>query len=352
MKMMFWQKDKSLVVLLILCAVLCFGCSRISVQTETFFAMDTLVKSTVITANDELGRELNSNITEIITEAEERLSKTLESSEIYKLNNRILNFSELSEETAELLNLAETVKHATNGAFDPNLGELIELWGFNDLNDETSERRLPERDEFFPALERLHSENPDSLPFDLGGIGKGYALDLVNAYLEAELIQNALVSFESSILAIGRNPSGDLWNIAVKDPITPDVISGVIYASDKFISVTGGYERYITINGINYIHVLDPETGYPVNNDLLCAAVIMEAGSVSVTPEKRERFIGNGALSDALSTALFVMGRNKAVEFYMDNPFDFEMILFYKSETDPRGYEILATNVNFTEIGR
>jgi len=331
--------------------------------------MDTLVNSTVITMSDDLGRALNNRIEEIIAEVEGRISKTLETSEIYELNYyakisdiRPFMHSDLSEETFKLLELAKTVQDATNGGFNPCLGDIIDLWG---INDSDREHALPQRDEFFRKLELLHTygykinknitgefvlEAMHLPKIDLGAIAKGYALDHVNDYLESESIQNALVSFESSILALGRDRAGELWSIGVKDPVNPEKLAGVINASDKFISVSAGYERYITIDGIKYIHIIDPETGYPVNNDLLCVVVIMDAKSVSMPRDRRERFINNGALSDALSTALYVMGRQKALDFYASGAFDFEMILYARSESDPRGYEILSTNVIFNEI--
>lgn len=376
MKMMFWRKDKFLRATLwgrpynkiffagvILFVTILTSCSPISVQTESFFVMDALGTSTIIATSDDLGKELNQNIIQICGEVDGRISKTIETSEIYKLNEYITdNISpyvfELSQETSELLGTALTVQEVTNGAYNPNLGEIIDLWGINN-HEENIERTLPQKNTFFAALENAQNCKYDidylsiagegRVKFDLGAIGKGYALDCVNDYLESESMQNALVSFSSSILALGRNKSGELWSIGIKDPVNPDIISGVISANDKFVSVSAGYERFITINGIDYCHIIDPETGYPVDNDLLCVVVIMEAKSVSTPKGQREKLANNGALSDALSTALYVMGKQKALDFYANNPFNFEMILYIKSESDPRGYEILQTNVNFNE---
>jgi thiamine biosynthesis lipoprotein ApbE len=92
--------------------------------------MDTFVNSTVITTSDELGRELNRNIAEIIEEVEGRISRHIETSEIYILNGllrtgRHVNFN-LTAETANLLNIAQNVQEATNGAFNPILGEIVD----------------------------------------------------------------------------------------------------------------------------------------------------------------------------------------------------------------------------------
>ena len=339
--------------------------------------MDTIAESTVITKSDSLGKELNKKIKEICGEVEGRISWTIETSEIYKLNDYLKNHADhtrpfyLSDETVKLLNIANNIKDATNGAYDPNLGEIIAMWDINNP-DENAAHKRPEKDDFYPAVERVRqyrywmSENDGGIYYDygmlfppaidLGGIGKGYALDCVADYLRGEIMQNALVSMSSSILALGKNKSGNMWSIGIKDPLDTERICGYISATDKVVSVSGGYERFITINGIDYCHIIDPETGYPVDNDLLCAVVVMNAKSVSQPPDRQERYRNNGAISDALSTALYVMGKDKAIEFYnkrdyrSDTDLDFDMVLFVKKDGAPKGYEIIPVNVIFNEL--
>jgi len=321
-----------------------------AVQTSHFFTMDTFAESTVITKEASLGKEANEQIREICEEIEGRISRTIETSEIYRLNNGAISISDLSEKTAKLLKTAEYMGEHTNGAFNHNLGEITELWGIND-HDENAVRKLPEKADFYPALERAQNHGGK---LDLGAIGKGYAIDEISNYLADTGIPNALVSFGSSVLAAGKNKAGNLWSIGIKDPVSPDPDNpcGVISATDKVISVSGGYERFITIDGTDYCHIIDPETGYPVDNDLVCVVVVMNAQSAFHTSEQRERLSGNGAVSDALSTALYVMGKDGAIDFYNKSKLDFEMVLFVKDEDLPRGYDIIATSVMFTEINR
>jgi len=325
-----------------------------AVQTAHFFTMDTLAESTVITKKADLGREANERIRGICEEIEGRISNTIETSEIYRLNEYGSKLFELSEQTAGLLETANYMKEQTNGAFNPNLGDIIDLWGINN-RDENYTHKLPERADFYPALEKLHSGDDNVFSkFDLGAIGKGYAIDEIGGYLAETGIPNALVSFGSSVLAAGKNKTGNLWLIGIKDPVDPDPEKpcGVISASDKVISVSGGYERFITIDGIDYCHIIDPETGYPVDNDLVCVVVVMSAQSAFHTSEQRERLKNNGAISDALSTALYVMGKDEAINFYNVSALDFEMVLFVRDDSLPRGYDIIATSVMFTEINR
>ena len=323
--------------------------------------MGTSAESTVITTSGARGRALNQNIAEIIAEVEGRISRTDSESEIYRLNELLrfspLNYYNITPETARFLRIAQDVQTATNGAFSPILGEIIDLWG---IKDRDREHELPQRAQFFPALERSKSsyEIQDNYfttesygyQFDLSGISRGYALDHVNSYLESQNIRNAFIrlgkaQYSNSIVALGKSGGGDLWRIG-----TP---GGIIQASDKFISIASGNEHRATIRGVDYIHIIDPSTGYPVAkdfHDLRHVIVIMDAPSASMPRERRERFRNNGVIADALSTALFVMGRQGALEFYKSGVFDFEMILFVRSESDPRGYEILRTNVIFDEF--
>lgn len=336
--------------------------------------MDTFAESTVITKSDSTGKELNKRIKEICEEVEGNISKTIETSEIYDINKRVSEHpgphAFIFARTGKVLEIAADMQEITGGVFNPFLGEIIDLWDINNP-DENAARKLPEKADFYPAIEKLHnfaysieysgdspsliSEKP--MPkIDLGAIGKGYALDCIADYLCGESMQNALVSFGSSIVALGKNKSGNMWSVGIKDPLDTEKICGYISATDKVISVSGGYERFININGIDYSHIIDPETGYPVDNDLLCVVVVMNAKSISQSEDRRERYKNNGAISDALSTALYVMGKDKAIEFYnkrdykSDTDLDFDMVLFVKKEDSPKGYEIIPVNVAFNEL--
>ena len=356
------------------------SCSGIAVQTEDFSVMDTDAESTVITKTDDLGKELNQHIKDICAEVEGRISATIETSEIYKLNERTksadtsaINF-QVSKETAGLLETAKYMQEHTNGAFNLFLGDIIDLWDINNP-DENAVHKLPEKTDFYPLTDKLKNfggsysieSNSDGtssfvsdMPvpkIDLSRISKGYAIDCTDAYLVGEKsIQNALVSIGSTSLALGKNKSGDLWNINIKDPVNPDKVCGYVSATDKVVSVSSGSEKYITINGINYCNIIDPDTGYPADNDLLCVVVVMNAKSINQSADVQEIYKNSGVIADALSTALYVMGKDKAIDFYnkidyKNNPqMDFDMILFVKNADVPKGYDILPLNAIFTEI--
>ena len=135
---------------------------------------------------------------------------------------------------------------------------------------------------------------PAEMQMDLGAMGKGVALDEILKILEAHPeVSGAVISVGGSILTYGSKPEGGAWQIAVTDPLDPSQSVGVLTLAGGYcVSTSGDYERYVEVDGVRYHHILDPRTGSPAHSDV--------AGVTIVTKD--------GFLSDALSTACFVLG--------------------------------------------
>lgn len=145
---------------------------------------------------------------------------------------------------------------------------------------------------------------------DLGAVGKGYASDKVEELLRAEGVTSALLDLGGNIVMIGSRPDGSDWRLGLQSPFENDTV-GVLTASDCAVVTSGNYENFFTAdNGTIYGHIIDPATGYPVNNDLASVTIVAK----------------DGKLCDALSTSLFVMGTDGAIEYWREHP-TFEMIL-------------------------
>jgi len=208
---------------------------------------------------------------------------------------------------AELLDfLAECLRWSrdSQGAFDVTVGPLMKAWGFF-----RDEGRVPTRDELEQALAVVGHRHVELDPaagtvrfdrpgveLDLGGIGKGYAVDRVVSRLRRRGIASALVNLGgSSVYGLGAPPGGRAWEIGVQDPTDPEKTALTVPLRDRALSVSGGYQRFFEKDGVTYAHVMDPRTGQPVQG-LLSVAVLTATATDG----------------DALDNVLFVQGLETA----------------------------------------
>ena len=261
-------------------------------ETKSAIAMGTVVTSRVY---DEFAALRNEKIISIVQQLEELISRNVKDSAVDRLNRgQTVSLGELSF----LLASAKSVSEKTGGAFDLTIGNVTSLWDFGGDNE-----RLPEKEEIEEALKtvdytKVSSENGicsigKGQNLDLGAVGKGYACDMIKAYLEGTETKGAVVSVGGSILAYGeRNKAGDKWKIAIRHPRDEKAFLGTVFLDEGFVSTSGDYEKYFEKDGKRYHHILDARTGYPAESDLISVTIVAE----------------NGLLSDALSTACFILG--------------------------------------------
>ncbi len=283
------------------------GC-RQKYRETTVYALDTVIFF-------KTDCELPNATSELIEKYEDLLSYTYEDSEIHRLN--CAESLTCDGETARMLEKAIEIGEATCGAFDVTCGGLKELWGIN-----TDSARVPEQSEIDEVLksvgwekisvsENTVTKSDVNTKLDVGGIAKGYIAEKTVEFLRSNGVKSGIASFGGNIAIIGEKNNGECWKIGIKDPKNTSQTVGTIKLKNGFVSVSGGYERYSEIDGVIYHHIFDTTTGKPSDGDLLSSAVICS----------------DGMLADALSTALFVMGTERAVEFYNANKYDFEAVL-------------------------
>ena len=282
------------------------GCAGKTAKRQ-FFAMDTVMELTVCGENAEAAADAAQ--TEIFR-LDALLSAQDANSEIARLN---AGDPEISGETAELLRRALELSRLTDGAFDPTLYPVSEAWGFF-----SEDRRVPEEAELRSLLGKTGWQSvrvdaarvtmPEGFALDPGGIGKGYACAAAKAVLKEAGARSALLSLGGNVSALGAKPDGSPWHIAVQHP-EGDFL-GTVDVTDECVVTSGGYQRFFEKDGVRYHHILDPRTGRPAESGL---------SSVSVVSS-------DDTAADALSTALFVMGREEAERFWRKNG-GFEMIL-------------------------
>ena len=146
---------------------------------------------------------------------------------------------------------------------------------------------------------------------DLGGIAKGYASDKTAELFAGSGISGGFVSLGGNVYVHGTTAEGKPWNVAIQNPRRTDGFACTLHLSDAFVVTSGGYQRYFEEDGVRYSHILDPKTGYPA-----------ESGLVSVTIVSSD-----GTLADGLSTSLFIMGEEKAADFWREHKDEFDAIL-------------------------
>lgn len=311
------------VIALAAIALLCYdAASEKTVRSEReTFAMGTLVR---VAAYGRDQKKLDTAVAEAVAEIsrlEEFFSVNIAGSEISRVNADPARPGGhvISRETYELLTLALGEAEELGGVFDPTVGGLVRIWGIG-----TENARVPASGEIQQLLKRVGWEKVklwqtggqgqavyrvsagEGQALDLGGIAKGYAADCAARVLDAHGVQSGLIDIGGNLAAMGKSPKGREWRLGLQDPFGPrgDYFASISVA-DATVVTSGPYERFFIEEGVRYHHILDPETGYPVSSDLESVSIVM-------------RLPGSGeasARSDALSTALFVMGFDKAVRF-------------------------------------
>ena len=320
-------------VLLVSCA------AKSEYKKHSFFVMDTFAEIRIYSETDDYTAAFKS-VQNVAESVEKQISWTLQDSPIYKINSVDSGSVELSKTLDELLTVSMEIAEITGGYFEPVSGGLMELWESCE-----NEQRIPTDEELSEKVSDIY--NTKSIKkesrlykngkgkFEFGAIGKGYAADKIVENLKSNGVKTGMVTFVSTIAVFGERD----FKIAIRTPDTSGQTAGYITIRDESLSVSGDYERFYTINGEKYNHIIDPHTGLPVSNGIHSVAVVCK----------------DAAVSDALSTALFAMGMEKMMEFYSSGIIDFEALVI----TDDNiiltpgmidKFELISKNYTIAEI--
>lgn len=314
---------KNFAIALLLSGLLFSGCGQVSVRyTDTDIAMGTVIQQNIYSLKED---ETATDEILALIQALERdvLSRRLESSEVYRINQHFGRDGggdndglQISGELGLILKDCLKVWESSQGAFDVTLAPLICLWDIDSWAGDIQEGvfEVPKQQEILRALKDCGSDSieleelaegyeirlPQGMELDMGAVGKGIALDEIRSWLkQRENITGAVISVGGSILVYGSKPDESSFNVAIADPF--DVGSTIGYLSLEgtwCISTSGDYERYVEVEGVRYHHILDPATGYPADSGVRSVTILSESGF----------------LSDALSTACFVLGVDEGMK--------------------------------------
>ncbi len=319
-----WRVIFRILLVIAMLSVLIFAVSCEPKETyveATFFAMDTVI-SIKIAENEYDEAAMLLECENIIKDIENVISKTVEGSNTSLANEHIGLFIDIDPTFEDIISLSLDYSDMTGGLFDITIGGLKELW-----EQCAEEGREPHEGEIALKLESVGydklSIEDNSLKkakndtrIDLGAIGKGYAAQKVCDYLSETGAKGAIMSFGGNVALVGAKKSGKPYIVGIKDPKNTSEVVGYLSLEGGFVSVSGDYERYIRIGENKYNHIIDPMSGIPAVSDIRSVSVISD----------------DGALADALSTALFVMGKEKAMQFYNRKTVDFEAVIITDDE--------------------
>ena len=313
--------------ILILTLCLCLtGCGKQTTEaTAQIFAMDTVME---VAAYGEHAEQAVKSTEKRIEELENRLSRTKADSLVSGLN-RDGSIRHLTYDYWNLIARAKEYRDATNGAFDITIAPVMDAWGFTG-----DSFRVPEQSELDTLLKKVNSDAIQMLgspsdsvtlgegqAIDLGGIAKGYTSDWVEQTFRANGIESGKISLGGNVFVLGTKPDGSDWRVGIKDPRNESGLAAILSLRDAYAITSGGYERYFEENGKTYHHIIDPATGYPADSGLLSVTVVAADNGPDWAGA------GNGAMCDAFSTALFVMGEEKALDFWRNGGYDFDLVL-------------------------
>ncbi|MCD8348400.1 MAG: FAD:protein FMN transferase [Lachnospiraceae bacterium] len=292
-------------------------CAEEEKTSETGFFLDTVITITLYGDTDSVAMN---GCFDLLDEYENMLSRTVEGSDVWNINHSGGSPTEVSEETAYLIETALYYSELSDGAFDITITPLVELWDVQNKASQVSEEEtteealasglIPSDEEIEEALSHIDYtavscvgttvtlSDPDA-EIDLGGIAKGYIADCLEEYLLSAGIESALINLGGNVQTVGTKPDGSSWKIGIQKPFggSSDIIT-VVECTGESVVTSGTYERYFEVDGRIYHHILDPNTGYPADNGLVSVTILADSSTTC----------------DALSTTCFVLGLEDGLE--------------------------------------
>lgn len=290
----------------LLCLISLTGCGEgAAARTETAFALDTVVRVTVYAEADvPAARAALARCAEY----EAIFSRTRADSELARVN--AAGGGTVSEDLRAVLECAIDVSTRSGGALDVTLGAVSVLYDFT-----AEDPAPPDAAAVAAALAgtgmdgvSLRGSELTLAPgavLDLGAVAKGYIADRLAEDLRAAGVEHAIVNLGGNVVCVGSRPDGEPFRVGVQEPVPgSEKNAAVLSVENASVVTSGNYQRYFDYNGVRWHHILDPETGCPVQNGL---------ASVTVTgPESM--------LCDALSTACFVLGKETGEALLAEYP--------------------------------
>lgn len=239
----------------------------------------------------------------IFREIHSLMSEDKKGSDAYNINHSNGQWTEINPMTKEVIEDSIEYSKSLNNSYDISLGKLVELWDIDNLTkvpyEEEIEIAKNQRGIKYVEIEGNKIKLDSDIHLVFGAVGAGYGGDKAKEYLLSKGVESGILDLGGDLTLIGEKPKGEPWAIGVRNPIGDDLdYYGILKVKDTSVASSGNYERYKEIDGKRYHHILDPESGYPAENNLASVTVVTKSG----------------AKADAYATGFFVIGIDKALE--------------------------------------
>lgn len=289
---------------------------------KTLKLMSTRFEITVVAPNEEIGYlDIDEAVSEI-ERIEKLISSWDEASETTKIiKNAGIKPVKVSPELFRLIERAIKISEITDGAFDITYASMDNIWKFDGSMDQ-----MPSEEDIQKSIEKIGYKkivlDPDEqtvflaepgMRIGFGAIGKGYAADKAKELLTSKQVKGGIINASGDLTTWGTKATGEQWLVGIANPLSKDKVFSWLPVVESSVATSGNYEKYITLNGKKYSHIIDPRTGYPTTG----------INSVSVFAKQAE-------LCDALATAVFIMGRDTGI--HMINQIDGVEVVVVDSE--------------------
>ncbi len=300
---------KTILILLCLCLLLSLAaCGETRMLQRQVFAMDTVMTLTAYGKRAEYALNAAQSVIQSMNDA---LDPDIETSTTYAINHAAGANVSISGQVYKMLSTAYSVYKQSGGALDLTIYPVIQRWGFD-----SGRYYVPTDEELWADLSRKGFDQMVLTSFPSSGsyavslpiyseisfaaVAKGCAADNAISAMYNAGVTSGIVSLGGNVQTLGLKPDGSNWTIAVQDPNNTSSYVGVISVGETAVVTSGTYQRFFVQNGKTYHHLINPDTGRPMNNTLKSVTIICE----------------DGTLADCLSTAMFVLGQSKAINYW------------------------------------
>ena len=294
------------------------GFTNLPIKASTdIFAMDTVMTLSVYSDTKEKAKKALTFGAKELYQLDNLLSTNIVTSELYKINEN--GKGTFSNDGKILMKRSKELYEKTQGIFNIAIYPIVKAWGFTtDSFQVPSEKTLKDLlsiSDFnlvdYNATTGDVSFKKQNMGIDFGGIAKGYASNRLMEIFKANGITSALVSLGGNVQLLGKKPNGQDFVVAIQNPNNPEDYFCTLKANDEAVITSGAYQRFFEDKGKIYHHIIDPKTASPANKGLTSVSIITK----------------DGALGDSLATTLYILGKDKAIEFWQAHSNEFDMVL-------------------------